>query len=277
MKAATPAAVCGATGDSCGPRYCCSPSGKRDGEEAINCRASAEGQGGTCVSPSSYHLPGGLTRHLNMISEGGQWALPPAALMHMSPLAIAHDTLFTANTCSCRPRPNQATQPVASDPHTCPNLMYVAPSFSNSLRSTVCGGSSWPCSTCSCTRVATALAACRLLMKPLGPVVHTQVGGKNVQSSQKAVVVDAVNWFSGAPVSTPSLTASCTRSCSCFWRFCTCSGVRGGVAVCWPKGAEAPVALHCILQVRCLGAAAAGPFLHARCCQCLACILCCWE
>lgn len=57
------------------------------------------------------------------------------------------------------------------------------------------------------------------------------------------------------PVSRPILTDSCTSSCSCFWRFCTCSGVRG---VCWPPNvvllleAEVAEARQLTLQVCCL-------------------------
>lgn len=65
------------------------------------------------------------------------------------------------------------------------------------------------------------------------------------------------------PVSKLILTASCTRSCSCFCRFCTCSAVNG---VCWfpPKvvlEAEVADALHTTLHVVCLCLAAVGRLL----------------
>lgn len=59
------------------------------------------------------------------------------------------------------------------------------------------------------------------------------------------------------------MTASCTRSCSCFCRFCTCSAVNG-VCCCPPKvvlDAEVADALQTTLHVVCLCLAAVGRLL----------------
>jgi hypothetical protein len=91
----------------------------------------------------------------------------------------------------------------AGGSRTCPSLTYVAPSFSNSLRSTVCGGSSCPCSTCSCTRVATALAACRLLMKPLGPGVHKRWRERRQQWKDSCPGCGGCSWLVSWPYLSP--------------------------------------------------------------------------